>query len=317
MKPLSELESSQSCDASTACTPESFLPATAAFRRSQHLLNFTIAALLKRFGVTCVLFVTLTFEEHVRSTKAAQKQLNSLLNAVRERYGGYLWVLEAHASGRIHYHLLIPVGFDCHDGTDLDAWHKDSYPMDGQYFHSADPDRCGICTRDNYLRNSMSAGLRAEDDWWQAAADAHEFGRVQVAPVYGGADAIRKYMIKQDWRTRPWPFKERKNIQFWRCSRDLSAGNTKFSWYTPGARRGREQMAAWARDYYGCGSIDDLRCLLGTRWGYIYLCEMVWGSRPRGSADIPPPAKCPYPSRRYNDPEFCWHPGLHTSAAAA
>ena len=315
---MSEVGSSQSCDAPAACTPESFPTTSAAFRNSRRLLELTIETLLDRLGVAQVLFITLTFKKPIRrSTKAAQKELNSLLNTIRERYDGYLWVLEAHMSGGVHYHLLVPVDFDCHDGTDLDAWREKSFPMEGQYFRSENPARCGVCTRDNYLRNSMNPALRAEADWWQSTATSHGFGRVQVAPIYSNAECMRAYLTKQDWRTRPWPFKERKNIQFWRCSANLRVGNVKFAWATPGARQGREQMAAWARDYYGCESMDDLRCLLGPRWGYIYRCEMVWGKRPKGSADIPPPATCPYPSRRYNDPEFCWHPGLHTSAAAA
>lgn len=187
---MSELENSQSSGAPKACTPESFLVVTAAFQKSQRLLDFTIAALLARLGVARVLFVTLTFPEHIRSTKAGQEKLNSFLNAVRKRHGRYLWVLEPQASGRIHYHLLIPVEFDCHAGTDLDAWGRKSFPMEGMYFHSENPARCGVCTRDTYLRNSMNPALRAEADWWQTAAKAHGFGRVQVAPIYGGADAV-------------------------------------------------------------------------------------------------------------------------------
>lgn len=91
MKPLSEEESSQS-DTSppTFCTQDSFLPETAAFRKSRFLLELTIDALFTRHGVTRVLFVTLTFKRGVRSTKTAHDKLDSLLNAVRKRHSGYL-----------------------------------------------------------------------------------------------------------------------------------------------------------------------------------------------------------------------------------
>ena len=139
-----------------------------------------------RLGVARVLFVTLTFPKHTRSTKAGHEKLNSLLNAVRKRHKDYLWVLEPQASGSIHYHLLIPVDFDCHDGTDLEAWSEKFVPMENACFHSERFGRTGLCTRDTYQRSSMSPALRAEDDWWQVAAEAHGFGRVQVAPSTAG-----------------------------------------------------------------------------------------------------------------------------------
>ena len=314
MNPLSESESSQSGTASPPpCTAESFLPETAAFRKSRHLLSFIIDALLLRHGVDHTLFVTLTLPRCVRSTEVGHDKLNSLLNAVRKRYGGYLWVLEPHKSGGIHFHLLVPVDFDCHTGTYLEAWSDKFVPIEGMPLRSEDSVKGGVVTRDSYQRNSMNPALRAEADWWRDAAKAHGFGRVQVAPIYGGAEAIRKYMTKQNWRTRPWPFKERKHVRFWSCSRDLRAGTVKFAWNTPRARQGREQMAAWAKGY-GCESLVDLPCVLGSRWGNLYMREMVWCVQPKGSAEIPPPATCPFPLRRYSDPDFCWHPGLYASA---
>ncbi len=311
---MSELKNSQSSSTSTAYSETTRLLGTAASRRSQHLLAFTIDALLKRIGIANAMFVTLTFARPARSTKTAHAKLNSLMNAVRKRYGGYLWVLQPHKSGSIHYHLLIPVDFDCHASTDLDAWDEKSYSMEGQYFRSEDPDRCGVCTRDNYQRNSMSAGLRAEDDWWQAAAKAHGFGRVQVAPIYGGAEAVRKYMTNQDWRTRLWPFKETKNIRLWSCSQNLRSGNVKFAWTSPRAKQGRQRMAEWARGY-GCDSEADLPIVLGPQWNLVYMREVVWGQPPRINSDAPLVGKtCPFPPRRYSDPDFQPHPGLFEHA---
>lgn len=226
-------------------------------------------------------------------------------------------MLEPHTSGCIHYHLLIPVNFDCHADTDLEAWRDKFTPMENVYFYSQDPTRCGCCTRESYLRNSMNTALRAEDDWWQAATKAHGFGRVQVAPIYGGAKAIRNYLIKDDWRRQPWRFKERKNIQFWRCSRNLAVGSTKFSWNSPRARQNRQQKAAWAKTY-GCESLDDLRAVLGPRWGYRYMCEGVWSTKAKDGSEPPPPSTCPFPRpRRYNDPEYCWQRGPDVFAKAA
>lgn len=142
-------------------------PLSKTWLKGQFVLGLTIANLFRHFPVYNVLFVTLTFGSHIRSTKTAQRRLNSLLNKVRDRYSdGYLWVLQPQASGRIHYPLLIPVSFDTHDGTYLAAWEKRSLCTDDQ--------RCA----------SMSPALLAENVWWTAKASGHGFGLFEVAPVY-------------------------------------------------------------------------------------------------------------------------------------
>ena len=259
--------------------------------------------MLNHSRTTNVLFVTLTFARRIRSTTIAHDKLNSLMNAMRKRYGGYVWVLEPHKTGSIHYHLIIPVDFNCHADTDLDAWREKFFPLENMYFRSESPARCGTSTRETYLYNSMNPALRVEADWWKVTAQSHGFGRVRVEPIYTNGEAIGNYMTKQDWRTRPWPFEERKNIRFWGCSQNLRVGTVKFAWNTDGAQRGRKRMSDWAQER-GCESLDDLRCILGSRWGYQYMCEVVWGVKPKDRPERPPPATCPFPQQRYNDPSL-------------
>lgn len=238
-------------------------PLSRSFKKSQFLLRLTIDNLFRRFPLDHVLFVTLTFPRPVRSVKEAQRRLNSLLtNKVRPRYRDYLWVLEPHAYGRVqsrggvHFHLLIPVAFDTHTGTDLDAWRsRDFHNESARYFYA-----------------SMTPRLREEATWLEAAARRCGFGRVEVAPVHSNAEAIHKYLTKQDWRFDPWPFEEKKSFRFWGRSTGLSAGSVKFSWNSPRAQASRDHLRDWAHQH-GCESMDDLPRKLGKRWGYKFILD--------------------------------------------
>lgn len=236
-------------------TPFRSAPLPRNFQRSQYLLTTTIINLFCHYLIEHVLFITLTFPDDVRSTAEAHRRLNSLMNKVRPRCLGYLYILQPQASGRIHYHLLVPVSFDAHDGTNLDAWENRTMYTDKQ------------------RRQAMNPALRAEADWWENKAAAYGFGRVEVAPIYSNAEAVRKYMTKQDWRRRHWPFEETKNVRFWSCSRGLRVGTVKFSWETPNGRLRRERLRAWAQ-LRGCYSLDDVRRSLGRNWAWSFFYDL-------------------------------------------
>jgi hypothetical protein len=213
--------------------------------------------LFRRYGDDHALFVTLTFPGRMDSIRTAQLHLNSVLNAVRKRHAGYIWVIEPHASGAIHIHLLIPVTFDTHDGTDLDAWAR---PI------TNNPRR--------EQRRSMNAALRAEDDWWQATAPAYGFGRVDIAPVYGGPDAMRQYMSKAKWaEAMELPFTDYERFRFWGRSKSLKSGTIKFSWNGPKGRTWRRSLRQWALGY-GCNSPEEAAAKFGPQWGYYAILDI-------------------------------------------
>lgn len=224
------------------------------FKKSQHVLNETIAGVFRVHPVERVLLVTLTFAEPLRSVKESHRRLNSLLNKIRQRYPlGYLWVLQPQEkSGRIHYHLLIPVPFDAHEGSSLGAWeHKKIYTDDQRLM-------------------SMSSALRTEHEWWSGKAESYGFGRIEVAPIYSNADFMRRYLIRQDWRNYHWPFEETKAVQFWRCSRNFRCGNVNFRWHSPKSTECRRQFQLWAADH-GCSSPEQLRKKLGRNYGVNFI----------------------------------------------
>jgi len=202
-----------------------------------------------------VVFITLTFPRATRDTHYANKRLNSLLNKVRHMHDGYIWVLQPHQSGAIHYHLLAPVSFDCHEGTAVNDW------------------AAKILKTDHEKRESLNPPLRSLWDLWQGTARAYHFGRVEVAPIYSNAVAIRNYLTRQDWRRWEWPFEETKRFRFWSRSSNLKAGSTNISWNTPRAREYRAQLQQWALQQ-GYTTYEELREKLGPQWGWYYRCDL-------------------------------------------
>lgn len=248
---LSEYNNSQPAQFLQDGTRVVLPPLSEAFRKSQHLLGFTIDSLFLRTPISYVLFVTLTSAKPLLSVKQGHVQLNKLFNQLRRRGREYLYVLEPQESGRIHYHLLIPVDFDAHEGTIVDAW-KDR----------------GLFS-DEFRDNSMNPRLRAESEWWKATASRYGFGRIEVAPIYSNAEAIRKYLTKQNWRHRHWPFEEKKSVRFWSCSTALRAGRSQFAWNSPGGQTCRARQREWAHQQ-GCEAEEELPIKLGKNWGYQF-----------------------------------------------
>ncbi len=226
-------------------------PLSDSFRKSQFLLGFTIDTLFLHRPISRVLFVTLTSAKPLHSVKKGHDQLNKFFNQLRKHGREYLWVLEPQESDRIHYHLLIPVDFDAHDGTDLDAWR-------GRHLFT-----------DEFRDNSMNPMLKAESDWWKATASRYGFGRVEVAPIHSTAERICNYMTKQDWRTKHWPFVEKKSVRFWSCSAGLRAGSVNFAWNTAGGQACRARLKEWANQQ-GCETYEELPVKLGKTWGYQF-----------------------------------------------
>lgn len=226
-------------------------PQSLSFFKSQVLLGQTIDNLFLRQTVAGVLFITLSFPSPIHSVKEAYGRLNSFLNKVRRRHAQHIWVLQPHESGAIHHHLLIPVTFDAHAGTDLDPWANRNNHNDAQRLQAMNP------------------ALRAESDWWTTTAPRYGFGRVEVAPVYSNAEALRNYLTRQDWRTQHWPFVETSHVRWWSCSKSARAGSVQFSWNTPGGQRCRARLREWAQDQ-GCQTYDELSAKLGPRWGFWF-----------------------------------------------
>ena len=246
------------------------------FAKSREVFRRSGQKLLHDFGAHHIIVVTLTFPEPVTSTKTAHSRLNSWFNAVRERYRGYLWILEPHSNGSIHYHILLATDVDVYAGTLLSAFDARS---------DAKP---------SLKRRCMGPGLRAEADWLEQTAATYGFGRIEVAPIYSEDPlAIIHYMMKCRWRFHPLPFDEKRYIRWWGCSRNFRGGTIKFSWNFEKNRAHRIKLRDWALQILGVAAdniarirqleetgFGELRRRLGARWGWRFLCWLQDGEPP-------------------------------------
>jgi hypothetical protein len=246
---LSKKENSQPVITNLDGTPFHSAPLSRNALKSQFLLTATIGNFCLKHGTDHVLFITLTFPEPLRSTREAHRRLNSFLNKIRKRYGCYLWVMQPHHSGAIHFHLLVPVDFITHD--DLEPWSNRKDYTDDQ------------------RRQAMIPTMRAESDWWETNAPGFGFGRIEVAPVYSNGEAVSKYLSRQDWRIWDWPFEEKKNVRFWGCSNSARSGTMKFSWNSRGGQACRARLKEWA-EAQGYHSLEALEQGYGKQWGFHF-----------------------------------------------
>jgi len=229
-----------------------------------------------KFRVEHVLVVTLTFSERITSTRDAHKRLNSALNnKLRGRYQAYLWVLEPHSNGSIHYHLLLATKADLYRGTDLSAFEKRSDA-------SAES-----------RRRRMGPELLAEAAWLEEIFPAFGFGRVEVAPLVSEQPmAVIYYFMKTEWRFRPIPFDEKRYIRWWSSSLNIRGGTIKFAWVS--SRPYRLELKDWTLRILGVEEHDhervrelgeetfpkELRHALGISWYFQFMCWRAQGKPP-------------------------------------
>ena len=252
---MSKEEISQSATTHPDIPEYEDFPTKTSFARSQYLLQSTIDNVFLHYPVSNAITVTMTFSDQVMDPAEAHRRLNSFMNKIRERKLSYIWVLGSQRNGRLHYHLLVPVDFDCYAGTDLEAW--------------SNPSKENTRAKDREQRNAMNPALRAEADFWQKKARYHEFGRVRVEPIYSNAEAMRNYLVGQAPKSAQYLQCDTRSIRFWSCSKSLRVGTQKFAWATKGGRLNRARLREWAH-MQGIEAYDDLPKQLGPMWGWFY-----------------------------------------------
>ena len=220
-------------------------------RKSACALAWNVQALVDRYGIASIGFLTLTFADPVVCPKAAQQRFNSLATHVlRVRYRDYIRVSERQKSGRLHYHLLVvmPEGVDIRTGCDFDAFSRGVY-------------------------RSAPAALRAEWTAWRVTAPRFRFGRTELLPVRSTSEGIARYVgkyISKGVANRNSMDHGARLVEY---SRGARIANTKFGWATSGATAWRNKLAMFARIVGAEHGIDpitfaDLSVLLGPRWAY-------------------------------------------------
>lgn len=145
---------------------------TGPHKKTALALSWNVSGLCEKYGVERVGFLTLTFADHVVDAREASRRFNSLAtNVLKARYLDYIRVLERQRSGRIHYHLLVVLPDDIKTGFDF-----------------------GGVAQGNY--KSANNHLRREWAFWRKTAPLYRFGRTELMPVKGTADALGQYVGK-------------------------------------------------------------------------------------------------------------------------
>lgn len=148
---------------------------TGSQKRTAEALRHNIEDLAGKFGIERLLFVTLTFGDHVTDISEAQRRFNSLAtNQLKKRYLRVIAVLErmegkGRGHGRIHFHCLCVAQNDVKTGCNFDAIASGDY-------------------------RSANANLRSEWAYWRETAPRYKFGRTESLPVKSSSAAISKYV---------------------------------------------------------------------------------------------------------------------------
>lgn len=214
------------------------------------ILQLTIQAMAKVYGLNYLAFLTLTFADDVQCPKEAMRRLNSVLtNCLGPRYGVYLRVFERCESGRIHYHFLVVMPFDIRTGVDFDAFAGRDY-------------------------RTASKALRAEWSFLRKALSAYGFGRHELMPVYSSDIAAAKYLGKYLGQIDGKRDARDKGVRKLGYSRGLAVGNCNFQRLTRGTAEWRRKLPIFCAMVQACHpdkrvkTMHDLRIVLGPRWAY-------------------------------------------------
>lgn len=217
-------------------------------RKAASALGWNVMSFSKKHGLENLGFLTLTFKDHVVCVKEAQRRLNSLLtHVIKPRYQDYIGVLERQKSGRIHYHLLVVIGFDIRTGFDFAG-------VEAKDYSSANP------------------ALRAEWAFWRKTAPAYGFGRTELMPIKSSEEAIGKYIGKYIGKHMESRQEADKGARLVRYSRGARVATTRYSFVSEGSQQWRSKLRSFA--YYvsertGCApTMEGIREVCGPRWAY-------------------------------------------------
>lgn len=223
-------------------------PLSVQHRKAASALGWNVFWFAQNHGLENLGFLTLTFKDHVTSVKEAQRRLNSLLShIIKPRYGEYIGVMERQKSGRIHYHLLVHVGFDVRSGFNFSA-------VEAQDYSSASP------------------ALRAEWAYWRKTAPKYRFGRTELMPIKSSEEAIGKYIGKYIGKHMEARQEADKNARLVRYSQGARLATTRFQYVSDGSAQWRQKLRAFAHlvaERTGCEpTMEGIRQVCGPRWAY-------------------------------------------------
>lgn len=225
-------------------------------QKTAFILAESVQKLCRIKGIERVAFLTLTFADHILDPREAQRRLNSLLTAViKPRYGEYTGVLERQKSGRIHYHLLVTMPFDCRSCADFEAFSRHDY-------------------------RTASKALRNEWRFWRVTSRKYGFGRTELMPIKSTEEAIGRYVGKYISKSIAASNEANtshidKGVRLVRYSTGARAGTSHFAFVSQKSelyRLGIRHLVDVINSQYGLNisEIDQLKYVFGPRWQYAF-----------------------------------------------
>lgn len=225
-------------------------------QKTAFILSESVQKLCRLNGIDRVAFLTLTFADHILDPREAQRRLNSLLtHVVKPRYGEYTGVLERQKSGRIHYHLLVTMPFDCRSCADFEAFSKHDY-------------------------RTASKALRNEWRFWRVTSRKYGFGRTELMPIKSTEEAIGRYVGKYISKSITASNESNnadldKGVRLVRYSNGARAGTSHFTFVSKNSEKYRTALRYLVdiinqQMGFGITEIDELKFFFGPRWQYAF-----------------------------------------------
>lgn len=209
-----------------------------------------INRLAREYGTQRLLFVTLTFADHVTELQEASRRFNSFNSGIFKKrgYGAWVRIVERQKSDRIHFHLIVVAPVDIRTGYD--------------------PITCRgtgrgwiwLCQERRILRKLLSR---------------YGFGRAEFVPLKKNAVAGAVYLAKYLTKTLSFRDKSDRGFRMLAYSRGkIWLRPEHFSWAAGFARVWRLKLDRWAfrMGYY---DRDEVAYWMGSRWCYDWRTDIM------------------------------------------
>lgn len=200
-------------------------------RKTAYNLRLTIEALALTYGIERLGFFTVTFVDEPTPKEASRRMDNLNRRVFSSRFLDWVQVYERGAkSGRLHFHLVVALPFDCRTGCNFEAFERCDY-------------------------RSAPEALRAEWAYWRSITNYDgehprhaygQIGRCELLPVKSTAEGIRNYVGKYVEKHMEGRKAEDKGVHLLRMSKGARRATNAFAWHSPVGMLWRKKLAKWA-----------------------------------------------------------------------
>lgn len=236
-------------------------------RKSEFKVKTEVMALVARYGIEYIGFLTFTFADDVQCHKEATKRLNSLITGVlRDRYIKAIRVSERQKSGRWHFHLVIVCKQDIRRGVDFQAIKERRY------------------------KDGANSALRSEWAFWRKTSKNYGFGRTELLPIRKTGEALAAYVAKYISKGFAYRQQQDKGARLYSVIGGDRVCSSRFSFHSLKTFLWRKKVAMWAASWSSAFdavaisgghtpteplTYEDLPSFFGKRWAWRYRDDIM------------------------------------------